>query len=145
MFSQNDCLNGLFSSNEDIYVEVDFIANARPPALCIGFDLITAEGLVVTRSYQTDQEPENWPSIKIGKNRWNCVIPSGLLNAGVYYVCPKIGVHNSYWIVSQDAVVRFEVILDHGVSPLWNSLDGRNRPGLIAPILNWNAGILDKT
>lgn len=44
-----------------------------------------------------------------------------------------------YWIVNIDRVTQFEVILDHGVSPLWNSLGNRNRPGIVAPILRWEA------
>ncbi len=32
------------------------------------------------------------------------------------------------------------MILDHGVSPYWNSLNASARPGLVAPILDWTAG-----
>ncbi len=75
--------------------------------------------------------------MRIGRNHWRCTIPAGLLNGGVYYVCPRIGIHNVAWIVNIDSSVEFELLLDHGVSPLWNSLSGSNRPGLVAPILLW--------
>ena len=130
---------GMFSSKQDIRVELEFVANTRHSALCVGFDLTTSEGSTVLRSYQTDLAPDECPVLHIGKNHWQCVIPGGLLNAGIYRICPRIGMHNMYWIVNLDAVIQFEVILDHGVSPFWNSLDGHSRPGVIAPILRWTS------
>ena len=126
------------SSKDDIFIEMEFQARTKNPALCVGFDLVTSAGVVVARSYQTDMSAGNWPLVQVGLNRWRCLIPKGLLNAGVYYVCPKIGMHCQYWIVNLDAVLQFEVVLDHGVSPFWNVLDQHNRPGIIAPILQWN-------
>jgi lipopolysaccharide transport system ATP-binding protein len=127
----------IFSSSKDILVEMRFIAHTNHPALCVGFDLQTSEGSVVARSYQTDSLPGEWPTPQEGENTWRCVIPAGFLNGGSYYLSPKIGMHNMYWIVNLDTVVRFEVLLDHGVSPLWNVLNKANRPGVIAPILRW--------
>jgi hypothetical protein len=126
-----------FSSSKNILVEMKFIADTIHPALCVGFDLLTSEGYVVARSYQTDNPSAKWPSLQRGGNTWRCVIPAELLNGGSYYISPKIGLHNMYWIVNLDTVVRFEVLLDHGVSPFWNVLDKTNRPGIIAPIFRW--------
>ena len=136
--SENGSANGVYSSRKDVYVEVAFTARSNRSSLCVGFDLVSSEGAVVLRSYQTDLSPECWPPVLIGENEWRCVIPCGLLNAGVYYICPRIGMHSMYWIVNLDPVVQFEVVLDHGVSPLWNVLNGRNRPGVISPILRWH-------
>jgi hypothetical protein len=41
-----------------------------------------------------------------------------------YFVSPRLSIHNVNWIVDLDAVLGFEVLLDHGVSPLWNSFNG---------------------
>ncbi len=101
--------------------------------------MLTQEGITLLRSYQTDLSANQLPAIKIGVNSWRCIIPSGLLNGGLYYLCPRIGMHNLYWIVNLDPVVQFEIVLDHGISPLWNSLNGNRRKGIIAPILNWHA------
>jgi lipopolysaccharide transport system ATP-binding protein len=130
---------GTCSSRDDVTVELDFVAHSSSPGLCVGFDLITSEGVLVARSYHTDLPPERWPHVRLGKNRWCCTIPRGLLNAGVYFLSPRIGIHNMYWIIHLDPVIRFEVVLDHGVSPFWNVLDARNRPGVIAPILQWES------
>ena len=129
--------SGVYQSRENIYVEMRFTANKSHSALCVGFDLVSPHGETILRSYQTDMPPENWPKVRQGENIWRCVIPGGLLNGGAYNICPRIGLHNLSWIVHLDSVVQFEVILDHGVSPFWNVLDSRNRPGIIAPILKW--------
>ncbi len=129
----------LFSSKDDLLVQLLFTASTKHPALCVGFDVMNAAGEPVLRTYQTDQDPERWPEIRLGRNLWECVIPAGLLNAGVYLISPRVGLHNMYWIINSEPVLQFELTLDHGVSPLWNSLDGRFRPGCIAPILDWQA------
>jgi lipopolysaccharide transport system ATP-binding protein len=133
----DNATGGIYSSSENLNVEMEFTARSRHSGLCIGFDVVNSEGVVIARSYQTDLPPEQWPEIRLGENKWCCTIPMGLLNAGLYYLSPRIGVHNMYWIVHHDPVIRFEVILDHGVSPFWNSLDAASRPGVIAPIFKW--------
>ncbi|OQW97985.1 MAG: hypothetical protein BWK74_05580 [Desulfobacteraceae bacterium A6] len=136
-YSEDGNLSGVYQSQNKILVEMKFMATKNHSALCVGFDLVSAQGETVLRSYQTDMPPEKWPKVKQGENVWRCIIPGGLLNAGHFNLCPRIGMHNMYWVVNLDAVAKFEVILDHGVSPFWSSLDSRNRPGIIAPILTW--------
>lgn len=130
--------SAICSSSKEISIEVEFMLYKKLEGLCVGFDLVRQDGVVVARSYQTDLAPESWLSIIVGKNYWSCVIPRGFLNAGIYQICPKIGIHNAYWIINMDAAIQFEVVLDHGISPYWNSLDINSRPGVIAPLLAWN-------
>ena len=130
---------GAHQSHNDLYIEMQFTVSKIHSALCVGFDLLNAHGETVLRSYQTDMRPEEWPEIRQGDNFWRCTIPGGLLNGGVYNLCPRIGLHNLNWIVHLDSIVQFEVVLDHGVSPFWSILDSRNRPGVIAPIMAWES------
>jgi lipopolysaccharide transport system ATP-binding protein len=127
----------IYQSRNDLHIEMKFTVHKSHSALCVGFDLLNFQGETILRSYQTDMPPEKWPKVKEGENVWRCRIPSGLLNGGVYHLCPRIGLHNLNWIVHLDSVVQFEMVLDHGVSPFWSSLDGRSRPGMIAPVLTW--------
>ena len=127
------------TSNADFYVELEFVARERSPNLCVGFDLTNSEGMTIFRTYQTDMQPECWPRVDIGINRWRCKVPRGLLNAGEFLLCPRIGIHNASWIVHEDAVIRFRVDLKHGVSPLWHLASETSRPGLVAPILDWKS------
>lgn len=124
-------------SKRDVAIDMEFTAKQQNQGLCVGFDLTNSEGVTVLRSYQTDGASETWPKVREGKNHWRCLIPAGLLNGGVYFICPRISIHNVNWIVSIDSAVEFELVLDHGVSPFWNSLSSSNRPGLVAPILRW--------
>jgi len=130
---------GTYSSQENLFINFELIIKKINKALCVGFDLINSEGAVLLRSYQTDLNSEKWVTLKNGKNNFTCMIPASFLNSGIFYICPRIGIHNLYWIVKMDAIVQFEIVLDHGISPLWNSLKGKNRPGMIAPILAWKS------
>jgi lipopolysaccharide transport system ATP-binding protein len=126
-------------TDKDFFVELEFKARRLDTSLCVGFDLANSDGVTVLRSYQTDSREESWPSIRLGRNRWRCKIPRGLLNGGNYFVNPRIGIHNLAWVVYEDATLEFRVNLKHGLSPLWNAISEENRPGLIAPLLNWTS------
>ncbi|HJW76017.1 MAG TPA: ABC transporter ATP-binding protein [Thermoleophilia bacterium] len=104
-------------------------------ALCIGFDLATADGATVLRSYQTDAAYEDWPALHLGRNRLYCEVPPGLLNDGRYLVLPRVSLHRVRWIVSSDAAVAFEVHRDTGESPYALM----PRPGTVAPFFRWTA------
>jgi lipopolysaccharide transport system ATP-binding protein len=136
--------SGSLDSDHDVHVEFEFVLGGKEfsqSSLCVGFDVANSEGVTVLRTYQTDLPPKRWPPMQPGPNRWRCKIPKGLLNGGDFVVNPRIGIHNVSWIVHEDAVVQFRINLRHGVSPLWNSLTEANRPGLIAPILDWSAAV----
>ncbi len=134
-----DSANGIVSSGKEVRVDFEFHIERTPPAFCLGFDLMTSDGAVVLRSNHTDPAEPDWLRAAAGTHTWRCTIPAGLLNAGVYHVCPKIHAHEMYWIAHLDSVVQFEVVLDHGVSPFWNSADALSRPGVISPIFPWQA------
>ena len=124
-----------YFSSRDLIVTTTFRLSATIPSLCVGFDIVTADGATAFRCYQTDQPENVWLRQKVGINRWTCTIPAGLLNGGTYYVSPRIALHNVKGLVMLDAVIQFEVMLSHGVSPFWN----RERPGCVAPIMPWSA------
>src|SRR5205823_6918033 len=87
-----------FPSDEPIYILLEIECYDTPPSLCVGFDLISAEGATVLRSYQTDVA-ETAPRLSRGRNRLSCEILPGLLNGGRYEVAPRIGLHNVKWCV----------------------------------------------
>ena len=114
-----------------VRMEVDVARVAS--ALCIGFDLTSADGAVVLRSYQTDGPEEDWPQLKVGRNTLECEIPAQLLNDGRYLVLPRISLHRVRWIVQGDAAISFEVHRDTLSSPYALM----PRPGTIAPVFRW--------
>jgi lipopolysaccharide transport system ATP-binding protein len=135
----NGRAGGTYSTRLDLTIEMDFETATVSDGLCIGFDVVNAQGMTVFRTYQNDQARERWPLIQPGRNRLRCVVPAGLLNGGVYLISPRVGIHHVEWMVQLDNVLQFEMVLDHGVSPLWNSQSDQNRPGATAPVLRWTS------
>jgi len=130
---------GVYPSSSELTISMTFRLREPMAGFCLGFDLVTADGTTVLRSYQTDQAEDAWPRQAKGVQQWSCRIPAGLLCGGEYFVSPRISIHNVRWLIVLEAVLQFEVILDHGVSPFWNSLSGKSRPGVVAPILEWTS------
>jgi lipopolysaccharide transport system ATP-binding protein len=141
VLSPGETLRDSLDTDDDFYVELEFLVRDRSANLCVGFDLTNTEGVTVFRTYQTDMPAASWPKVRVGRNRWRCRIPKGLLNGGEYLISPRVGIHNVTWIVYEDAALRFRVNLKHGVSPLWNALSEASRPGLVAPILDWSTAV----
>jgi len=128
----------IFSSHSiSIELIVD-VLRARP-GLCIGFDLVANDGTVIFRAYDTDDLEQATRIREPGIYRLACKIPPGFLHGRRYSVAPRISIHNVKWIVHCDPLISADVVLDHGKTPYWASLNAKSRPGLIAPLLKWEA------
>jgi lipopolysaccharide transport system ATP-binding protein len=125
----------LVKSSDAFRIRMEIDVATMSPALCIGFDLLAADGATVFRSYQTDLAERDWPQLHLGRNGLECLVPPGLLNEGVYRIFPRVSLHCVKWIVHGDAVVSFEVHRDPGESPYTLTA----RPGTVAPLLQWLA------
>lgn len=124
-----------FFSSRPITVTLEFDLARLDPSFTAGFDLATIDGVVVFRSYLTDQADDAGMRLRPGRNAIRCTIPAGLLNSGRYLVNLRIGLHWIKWIVYSDDVIQFDVIADHGESLFLND---QARPGVVAPILQWD-------
>jgi len=118
-----------------IVMEVD--CAVVPEGLNIGFELSYDNGSTILWSHHTDDSEDRWPDITLGRNRLECVLPPSWLNAGRYFVAPKLSVHNMRWIANSPPQVSFDVVLGHSLSPYWTSLSDGRRQGPLAPILSW--------
>ena len=119
-------------SSEPFTVQMDVDLESVPFGLTIGFDLALSDTTVAFRSYQTDSDPAQWPELKPGRNRLDCLIPANLLNAGRYTVQPRISSDRQRWIVRKGNV-SFDVQRDPGASI--HAL--ASKPGALAPVLSW--------
>ena len=128
--------DGSFSSSRPPVVEFDVALRDVENDLCIGFDLMTADGAEVLRTYQSDMHIEAAPRLHKGRNKLRCTLPAKLLNGGVYYICPRISIHRKRWIVQLESQLKFELQIDHGESPYFGTRQVE-RPGVISPVLNW--------
>ena len=144
ILDQDNNIRNHFFSKARIKIQLDFHIYKMEPDLVVGFDLTNDDGMIVLRTYQNDSHPDDWPKLKAGDNSIVCEIPSELLNAGTYYISPKISLHFKKWIVNSDPLLSFEVEINHGMSPFWNRINKVSRPGSLAIILPWfNSDISD--
>jgi lipopolysaccharide transport system ATP-binding protein len=138
VMDHSDNLKVEFRTSEKIIVEIVIDILQLHPEFTIGFDLLSPDGVVVSRAYHNDPPQDNWPVLQLGRNCLRCVIPPDFLNAGRYSIVPRISIHCQRWIVHLESCISIIMRLDHGISPFWTIL-GENtvRPGVIAPIWNW--------
>ncbi len=130
----------VFRSSQLIFVEMEFELFSHHPAFFVGFDLIDPNGGVIFRSCHNHGPEVEWPKIKQGRNRLQGIIPANLLNNGIYYVAPRIGLSFIRWIVFHEAETSFEIRMDHCPSPFWEASHSSAFPGVIAPSLVWKTG-----
>jgi len=129
----SDAGNGVCLNSRDFTITMVFQAAVLREGLCIGFDIITPSGVTVLRSYQTDLSEDQSPVPVLGLNFWQCRVPAGLLNVGEYYVSPRLSIHNQYWIMNDDPVIKFEIVAKRGAGA------GTSGPGALNPVLFWEA------
>jgi len=127
----------VYGSSQPIVIEMEFELNHEHRALFVGFDLISQSGVILFRSCHNQSPEAEWPELKLGINKLQCTIPANMLNAGAYFVAPRIGLHFIDWIVFNEAEVGFEVQLDHCKSPFWSASHSMAFPGVITPFLLW--------
>jgi lipopolysaccharide transport system ATP-binding protein len=128
----------VYRSSQPIIVEIEFELFYEHSALFIGFDLINQSGVIVLRSCHNHRNEDDQQKLKCGLNRFQCIIPANILNNGVYFVTPRIGLHFIKWIVFNEPEVGFEVQMDHFSSPFWSAAHTVAFPGVIAPCLSWH-------
>lgn len=126
-------------SGMEIVVDFKFECLEIDPDIKVGFELFAADGQPIFISHSTDQDEARWPGVKLGVNHFRAKIQANLLNEGMYSIAPRISVHGKKWIVNTDDRIFFDVILSHGVSRFWTSQSFGIAPGLLAPILDWQA------
>jgi lipopolysaccharide transport system ATP-binding protein len=130
----------LHKSSDLIRIQFEFDLHQAERSLHIGFDLQTADGVKVLRSFHNDSLRASLTALPVGHNVLTCELPKDLLNAGTYYVSVCIGIHMVRWIVLEESLVQFGVEFTHGESQFMNNPE-RRKHGIIAPVLQWTGGI----
>ncbi len=125
-----------FLSSQPIVVTIEFELARTDSSFSAAFDLASVDGSTVFRSAQTDVADASRPRVVPGRNALSCTIPPGLLNSGRYAINLRFSQHMTRWIAYEDGVLSFDVVADHGESLFLNA---QGRPGLVAPILRWDA------
>jgi lipopolysaccharide transport system ATP-binding protein len=106
-------------------------------ALTVGFAIYASGGELLFWSLHTDSSQEQWPQIRVGRNKLVAWIPEHFLNEGRYRVEMILSLHFQEWL-SQPGLnaPSFELSIRGGLSqsPYWIIA----RPGLLAPIVHFD-------
>lgn len=130
----NGTSSSMFRTSEPIRIQIEFDLGELIHELGVGFDLVSADGAMLFRSYHYDTEPEKWPKLEVGHNCLECVIPPCMLNGGEYVIRLCVLQQDVKWILNGSPEIAFEVEFDHSRSPFFFKL----RRGVIAPVLQWH-------
>jgi lipopolysaccharide transport system ATP-binding protein len=130
-------VRGDFRSAESIVVEFDFIRHESIDFLRIGFELVSARGVVVFRTFHNDLS-EMLPRDPTGEvERLQAIIPAGLLNGGVYQIraCVRRHRRGSAWILRDAPGPSVHVMLNVPNPDYVTS----KRAGIVAPMIEWKS------
>lgn len=124
-------------NTEVLEFNVEFELFKSTPQFELGYRLLTSEGELLYWSYFHDEDEKEWPKINVGKNKLQTVIPTNMLNSGIYRVELVTGLRNMFGFFNYgdyNSTLEFEI-----QEPLSSSsmLIAR-RDGVMGPILKWH-------
>ncbi|WP_133273823.1 ABC transporter ATP-binding protein [Hymenobacter radiodurans] len=124
--------NDTFYTSDTISFYYDYLVKRDMHGLRIGFDLVDNMDTVIFRSFHDDLEKET-SFFELGAYRSYAEIPANILAEGDYYIKLRIGVHNVRWIIHDEVSVKVSIAKVDSLNSNYND----NRPGLVAPVINW--------
>lgn len=121
------------STGTPLEVQITFSVKQSASHLQVGFELGTIDGIPLFQSFHSDGAEKI--TLASGVHRLSCVIPSEILNDGMYVIRPLAALYFTRWILNNDSSIelKFQATLDHSKSQLWYSA----RNGAMAPYLAW--------
>ncbi|MBI1176058.1 ATP-binding cassette domain-containing protein [bacterium] len=136
---ENGARIGIPTSNQEgVWVHIDAEVEKLDSSLTVGYAIYSENGHLLYWSYQSDTAPHVWPPIRKGSVRLSSKIPPRFLNEGTYRVELIGGLHYRMWLFEPGVNAPSITLLIQGGlsdSPLWMV----KRPGLLAPVFQWNA------
>jgi lipopolysaccharide transport system ATP-binding protein len=129
---------------EDFQVELQYEVLNQLRNAQVGFQILTADGIVVLESFQGDHlelYPDDFPGdIEVhqpGSYHWVCRIPKSFLNTGTFYIKLFGFIHNERWLFPHEVLLPFSVM---PTSHLGGDLGYRR--GILRTRLQWeNRGL----
>lgn len=126
----------IFPNNERIGILIEGEVHNIDPSFGVGIALYSSEDQLLFWSLQTDKKKSEWVKIHLGLNRFLIWIPAHILNEDDYRVELNASLHFKEWILQpgvNSPSVQFSIRGELSESPHWQA----KRPGLLAPILNY--------
>jgi lipopolysaccharide transport system ATP-binding protein len=136
----NKIESSIINKEDSVWITIEGYIEELNSLLTIGYALYYENELLYW-SYPTDISEQNWIKLSSGLFQQTSEIPVSILNIGKYRIEMIGGIHGKKWLLEPNTSVPSMSFIIEGKpsdSPYWNS----RRPGMIAPLLQWN---IDKT
>jgi len=133
-------IKNAFLSSESITIQFECKCLTNCQNVKVGFDLIK-NGEIAFRSQQVDDNNTHTLSAGTVYN-FDCELPPRLLNLGTYQIIPILTIHNEKSLIDfYEPVMQFDISLDYQLSNFFTTLNHKNHPGAVFPILKWQTFI----
>lgn len=131
-----DKLSMPVTNDSEIWVQLEAEIIDIEPALTVGYQIYSDGELPLYWSCQADAAEDSWPILHKGFNKLRSKIPARFLNEGNYRIEMIGGLYNRQWLY--EPKINSPSIYLH----IQGGLSGSpyfvaKRPGILAPILNW--------
>ena len=127
-----------FLNSEDILLKFTIRLKEEINNLKVGFDLVK-DGNIVFRSQHVDSHGSE-KKLSKGENILSCRIPDRFLTLGDYYLIPLLTIHCVRNLTRiTETVMKIHVVLDTSKSEYLVVLNEQNHPGVVFPLLVWEA------
>jgi lipopolysaccharide transport system ATP-binding protein len=124
------------TNDTEIWVQLEAEINEIDPGLTVGYQIYAEGELPLYWSCQADGAEQDWPILNKGINKLRSKIPSRFLNEGSYRIEMIGGLYNRQWLYEPNVnspSIYLNIQGGLSDSPYWMA----KRPGILAPIFNW--------
>jgi lipopolysaccharide transport system ATP-binding protein len=128
--------NGNICNDKKIFFKIDFLLNEAVLNFKIGISVFNENGQLIFMSDHTDIPADEQIRLSDGRNVLQASLGAHILNDGKYRVSLSASVDSEYWIIEErdDIHLWIEVYGSGKNVRFWQKV----RPGIIAPLLEWN-------
>lgn len=124
------------NNNSEIWINIVGEIKEIDNALTVGYAIFNEDGILLYWSYHTDGPDDRWPELKKGHCFLRSKIPPRFLNEGTYRIEFISSLHFRQWLCqpgTNSPVIYLNIQGGLSDSSYWMA----KRPGIVAPVLEW--------
>jgi lipopolysaccharide transport system ATP-binding protein len=124
------------ANDAEMVVQIEGVILKKHPAFSIGYALYSEDNIRLYSTLFTDKQFQDLERLQAGPAIFRSRIPRRLLNEGTYRLALVFGLKTARWIIHPEQSAPSIFLKIKGSlsdSPYWTE----KRPGLIAPLLDW--------
>ena len=126
-----------FDASQPCRIEIEYRINESLPYCRVGIFISTDQDIVVFAAYDADDPDHQGPRAP-GHYISQCLIPGGLFKSGPYFLSVNVGMPSIKNLARLDNIIHFVMVNSWKMSQALEP----TRPGVIAPILEWEVNSL---